>query len=74
MSQPEKPEVTWYGWDGDRLVTAQTEQSRIQTIYEPGGFTSLVRVETGTEALATTRPQAHRRPHVQSSVMTLTSR
>ncbi|SQH95181.1 Protein rhsA [Salmonella enterica subsp. salamae] len=54
---PEKPEVTWYGWDGDRLVTAQTEQSRIQTIYEPGGFTPLVRVETGTEALATTRPQ-----------------
>ncbi len=57
ISQPEKPEVTWYGWDGDRLVTAQTEQSRIQTIYEPGGFTPLVRVETGTEALATTRPQ-----------------
>ncbi len=54
---PEKPKVTWYGWDGDRLVTAQTEQSRIQTIYEPGGFTPLVRVETGTEALATTRPQ-----------------
>ncbi|ECJ2454556.1 RHS repeat protein [Salmonella enterica] len=40
-----------------RLVTVQTEQSRIQTIYEPGGFTPLVRVETGTEALATTRPQ-----------------
>ncbi|EEJ3454296.1 RHS repeat protein, partial [Salmonella enterica subsp. salamae] len=29
----------------------------MQTIYEPGGFTPLVRVETGTEALATTRPQ-----------------
>ncbi|MJG47496.1 RHS repeat protein, partial [Salmonella enterica subsp. salamae] len=28
MSQPEKPEVTWYAWDGDRLVTVQTEQSR----------------------------------------------
>ncbi|WP_436409695.1 hypothetical protein, partial [Escherichia coli] len=29
---------TWYGWDGDRLTTIQTQQSRIQTVYEPGSF------------------------------------
>jgi RHS repeat-associated protein len=40
------PEVTWYGWDGDRLATTQTETQRIQTIYLPGSFTPLVRVET----------------------------
>ncbi|EGG4135148.1 type IV secretion protein Rhs [Salmonella enterica] len=52
---PETPEVTWYGWSGDRLVTAQTERSRIQTVYEGGGFTPLVRVETATAALTTAR-------------------
>nr|MDN1630924.1 RHS repeat protein [Escherichia coli] len=26
-----KPEVTWYGWDGDRLTTVQTDTTRIQT-------------------------------------------
>ncbi|HFP7158463.1 TPA: RHS repeat-associated core domain-containing protein [Salmonella enterica subsp. enterica serovar Enteritidis] len=52
---PETPEVTWYGWSGDRLVTAQTERSRIQTVYEGGGFTPLVRVETATAALTTVR-------------------
>jgi RHS repeat-associated protein len=37
---------TWYGWEGDRLTTVQTPQSRIQTVYAPGSFTPLVRVET----------------------------
>jgi len=45
------PSVTWYGWDGDRLVTTQTAQTRIQTIYEPGSFTPLIRVETATAEL-----------------------
>ncbi|EBU8434999.1 hypothetical protein DIR64_22755 [Salmonella enterica subsp. enterica serovar Tafo] len=39
--------MTWYGWDGDRLVTTQTEASRVQTIYSPGSF----RVETPVAAL-----------------------
>lgn len=52
---PEKPEVTWYGWNGDRLVTAQTERSRIQTVYEGGGFTPLIRVETAAESVDTGR-------------------
>ncbi|ECI3854034.1 hypothetical protein DOQ99_13440 [Salmonella enterica subsp. enterica] len=43
--------MTWYGWDGDRLVTTQTEASRVQTIYSPGSFTPLVRVETPVAAL-----------------------
>ncbi|EHX0166787.1 RHS repeat protein, partial [Salmonella enterica] len=46
------PEVTWYGWDGDRLITTQTETQRIQTIYTPGSFTPLVRIETDTAELA----------------------
>ena len=45
------PELMWYGWDGDRLVTMQTAQSRIQTVYEPGSFTPLLRVETRTAEL-----------------------
>ncbi|HDJ2765757.1 TPA: RHS repeat protein, partial [Salmonella bongori] len=42
------PEVTWYGWDGDRLTTTETDTQRIQTIYLPGTFTPLVRIETET--------------------------
>ncbi|RQN48027.1 hypothetical protein C3445_19740, partial [Escherichia coli] len=29
MSLSRKPEVTWYGWDGDRLTTVQTDTTRI---------------------------------------------
>ncbi|MCN7138827.1 hypothetical protein MLS57_23755, partial [Escherichia coli] len=39
MSLSRKPQVTWYGWDGDRLTTIQNDRSRIQTIYQPGSFT-----------------------------------
>ncbi len=46
------PEVTWYGWDGDRLTTTETATQRVQTIYLPGSFTPLVRVETDMEELA----------------------
>ncbi|HHG6072033.1 TPA: RHS element core protein [Salmonella enterica subsp. enterica serovar Vietnam] len=45
------PEVTWYGWDGDRLTTTETETQRIQTLYLPGSFTPLVRIETQTAEL-----------------------
>ncbi|WP_143359065.1 DUF4329 domain-containing protein, partial [Escherichia coli] len=45
-AQGREPEVTWYGWDGDRLTTVQTDTTRIQTVYEPGSFTPLIRVET----------------------------
>ncbi|MCZ8774831.1 RHS element core protein [Escherichia albertii] len=41
-----RPYVTWYGWDGDRLTTVQTDQTRIQTVYQPGSFTPLIRIET----------------------------
>ena len=46
MSLSRKPEVTWYGWDGDRLTTVQTDTTRIQTVYQPGSFTPLIRIET----------------------------
>ncbi|WP_342006436.1 DUF6531 domain-containing protein, partial [Citrobacter sedlakii] len=46
------PEVTWYGWDGDRLTTTETDTQRVQTIYTPGSFTPLIRVETQTAELA----------------------
>jgi YD repeat-containing protein len=46
------PEVTWYGYDGDRLTTTQTEVKRIQTVYLPGSFTPLLRIETEMTELA----------------------
>ena len=46
MSLSRKPEETWYGWDGDRLTTIQTDTTRIQTVYEPGSFSPLIRIET----------------------------
>ncbi|ELO3283722.1 RHS repeat protein, partial [Escherichia coli] len=60
MSLSRKPEVTWYGWDGDRLTTVQTGTTRIQTVYEPGSFTPLIRIETenGEQAKARHRSLA----------------
>ena len=55
MSLSRKPQVTWYGWDGDRLTTIQNDRSRIQTIYQPGSFTPLIRVEPATGELAKTQ-------------------
>lgn len=55
MSLSRKPEVTWYGWDGDRLTTEQSEKTRIQTLYQPGSFTPLLRIETATNELAKTQ-------------------
>ncbi|EOU4669857.1 RHS repeat-associated core domain-containing protein, partial [Escherichia coli] len=46
MSLSRKPEMTWYGWDGDRLTTVQTDTTRIQTVYLPGSFAPLIRIET----------------------------
>ncbi|EJO6069632.1 RHS repeat protein [Salmonella enterica] len=46
MELSRRPYVTWYGWEGERLTTIQTGQSRIQTVYAPGSFTPLVRIET----------------------------
>ncbi|EAA7387863.1 RHS repeat protein [Salmonella enterica subsp. enterica] len=48
------PEVIWYGWDGDRLTTTQTDATRIQTVYQPGSFTPLIRIETATTELTRT--------------------
>ena len=55
MSLSRKPQVTWYGWDGDRLTTIQNDRTRIQTVYQPGSFTPLIRVETATGELAKTQ-------------------
>lgn len=38
--------MTWYG------TTRQTESRRIQTVYAPGSFTPLVRIETEMAELA----------------------
>ena len=60
MSLSRKPEETWYGWDGDRLTTVQTGTTRIQTVYQPGSFTPLIRIETenGEQAKARHRSLA----------------
>ncbi|WP_146640841.1 RHS repeat protein, partial [Escherichia coli] len=39
-------EVKWYGWDGDRLTTVKPVSLRNKTVYEPGSFTPLIRIET----------------------------
>ena len=48
---PERVSRVWYGWDGDRLTTTQTDTTRIQTVYLPGSFTPLLRIETTAEEL-----------------------
>ena len=55
MAFSRKPYVTWYGWEGDRLVTEQTQHTRIQTLYTPGSFTPLLRIETDTAELKKTQ-------------------
>lgn len=47
-SQPTLQETVWYGWDANRLTTTQTDETRIQTMYQPGSFTPLIRIETAT--------------------------
>ncbi|EGT3575985.1 RHS repeat protein, partial [Citrobacter amalonaticus] len=51
-SQPALQETVWYGQDGDKLTTTQTDKTRIQTVYQPGSFTPLIRIETATAELA----------------------
>lgn len=48
---PEPGESVWYGWNGDRLTTSETDAIRIQTIYQPGTFTPLIRIETAMDEL-----------------------
>ncbi|MBH0743371.1 RHS domain-containing protein, partial [Salmonella enterica] len=55
MELSRRPYVTWYGWEGDRLTTIQTGQSRVQTVYAPGSFTPLVRIETDNAELEKTQ-------------------
>ena len=50
-----RPYETWYGWEGDRLTTIQTGQGRVQTVYAPGSFTPLVRIETDNAELEKTQ-------------------
>lgn len=55
MALSRRPYVTWYGWEGDRLTTVQTQNSRVQTVYQPGSFTPLLRIETDVAELEKTR-------------------
>ena len=45
-------DTTRYGWDGDRLVQTEKNGQKMYTLYEPGSFTPLLRVESegGDEA------------------------
>ncbi|MDI7037099.1 hypothetical protein, partial [Escherichia coli] len=60
MSLSRKPEVTWFGWDGDRLTTVQTDTARSQTVFQAGSFTPRNGVETenGEQAKARHRSLA----------------
>ncbi|WP_336220172.1 RHS repeat-associated core domain-containing protein [Citrobacter amalonaticus] len=45
-------ETTRYGWDGNRLVMTEKNGQKVHTLYEPGSFTPLLRIESdgGDEA------------------------
>ncbi|QNP49361.1 RHS repeat-associated core domain-containing protein [Diaphorobacter aerolatus] len=38
-------QTTFFGWDGDRLVLTEKDNRQIHTIYEPGSFVPMIRVE-----------------------------
>jgi RHS repeat-associated protein len=38
--------ITWFGWDGDRLITTQTQDQISTTVYEPSSFVPLIRIDT----------------------------
>ncbi len=41
----EEPRMTWYGWEGDNLVLTERDGQRIHTVYLPGSFVPLLRIE-----------------------------
>jgi YD repeat-containing protein len=41
----EEPRMTWYGWEGDNLVLTERDGQRIHTVYQPGSFVPLLRIE-----------------------------
>ncbi len=41
----EAPQLTWYGWEGDNLVLTERDGQRIHTVYQPGSFVPLLRIE-----------------------------
>jgi len=60
-----KEHITYYGWDGDRLVHTERvkddgTRNIVHTVYEPGTFTPLLRLSTTTEG----DPQA--KPHLMT--------
>jgi uncharacterized protein RhaS with RHS repeats len=40
----------WFGWDGDRMVTMQNDRQASTTIYEPGSFVPMLRVDKQLQA------------------------
>lgn len=38
-------QTTFFGWDGDRLVLTEKDNLQIHTIYEPGSFVPMIRLE-----------------------------
>ncbi|HBM9928228.1 TPA: RHS repeat protein, partial [Escherichia coli] len=49
----------------------QNDRTRIQTIYQPGSFTPLIRVETATGELAKTQRAAWRIPFSSPAAKTV---
>jgi RHS repeat-associated protein len=41
----EDDSLTWYGWDGDRLVLTERDGQRVHTLYQPGSFVPMLRIE-----------------------------
>ncbi|MDK2127181.1 hypothetical protein PZA18_24395, partial [Chitinimonas sp. DQS-5] len=39
-------QITWYGWDGDRLCLIDNPDRQSRIVYRPGSFTPLLRLDT----------------------------
>lgn len=42
----DEAQFTWYGWDGNNLVLTEHNQQQVHTVYHPGSFVPLLRVES----------------------------
>jgi RHS repeat-associated protein len=58
-------QTTYYGWDGDRLILTETDNRHIHTIYEPGSFIPLIRIEGERQPQQTLATKIARHGNIQ---------
>jgi len=45
MQRNQPKHISWFGWDGDKLVLTERDSTRIHTVYLPHSFVPLLRFE-----------------------------